>query len=347
MQANTHNRQISIAKGIGISLMVLGHSGCPDYLHNFIYCFHMVLFYYLSGFFFRDQKILDNARAYLWRKIRGLYWPYIKWSIIFILLHNFFYEIGFNDDYLSNQDIFVNIKRACRGYYQGEHFLGAYWFLMSLLRVILLFSAIIWLKHQLKIEIFDRIAVLCLFLIGVVSNELGFYLGIQRELMILPFFYMGYIMNKYNFTFTRLYKIISFCLCFPILLILSLFVSIEIGQNEFGPYYIYILSSLCGIFWVMALSEILAKEKIGAIFDRIGCVTLSIMTFHFLGFKILSAILIRIMGLSSCLLRVWPMPIELKSYWLLYFLVGLAFPVCILLLGEKIKTLIVLFFIHK
>lgn len=56
MQANTHNRQMSIAKGIGISLMVLGHSGCPDYLHNFIYCFHMVLFYYLSGFFSEIKK---------------------------------------------------------------------------------------------------------------------------------------------------------------------------------------------------------------------------------------------------------------------------------------------------
>lgn len=28
-------------KGIAIMLMVVGHSGCPSYLRNFIYLFHM------------------------------------------------------------------------------------------------------------------------------------------------------------------------------------------------------------------------------------------------------------------------------------------------------------------
>lgn len=32
-----HNSQISIAKAIGIILMVAGHSGCPEYMHDFIY----------------------------------------------------------------------------------------------------------------------------------------------------------------------------------------------------------------------------------------------------------------------------------------------------------------------
>ncbi|WP_262302074.1 hypothetical protein [Segatella hominis] len=32
-----HNKQISIVKGIGIILVVVGHSGCPEYLHTFIY----------------------------------------------------------------------------------------------------------------------------------------------------------------------------------------------------------------------------------------------------------------------------------------------------------------------
>lgn len=38
-------------KGIGIILVVIGHSGCPAYIHDFIYMFHMGLFFFASGKF--------------------------------------------------------------------------------------------------------------------------------------------------------------------------------------------------------------------------------------------------------------------------------------------------------
>jgi fucose 4-O-acetylase-like acetyltransferase len=42
---------IDIAKGIGIILVVVGHTSTPLYLHNIIYQFHMPLFFILSGLF--------------------------------------------------------------------------------------------------------------------------------------------------------------------------------------------------------------------------------------------------------------------------------------------------------
>ena len=41
---------IDSMRGIGIVLMVLGHSGFPG--TDFIYLFHMALFFMLSGWFF-------------------------------------------------------------------------------------------------------------------------------------------------------------------------------------------------------------------------------------------------------------------------------------------------------
>lgn len=43
-------------KGIGIILMVVGHSGCPIYIRNFIYLFHMGLFFYVSGKFLKVNR---------------------------------------------------------------------------------------------------------------------------------------------------------------------------------------------------------------------------------------------------------------------------------------------------
>ena len=40
------NNFLSTAKGIGIILMVMGHSGVPGDIDKFIYQFHMPLFFF-------------------------------------------------------------------------------------------------------------------------------------------------------------------------------------------------------------------------------------------------------------------------------------------------------------
>ena len=84
-----HKRDLTLdlAKAICIILMVIGHSGCPDYLHRFIYMFHMPCFFFISGYLLND-KYLTNLKTGLWRKIKGSYYPFVKWSVIFLLLHN-------------------------------------------------------------------------------------------------------------------------------------------------------------------------------------------------------------------------------------------------------------------
>ena len=42
---------ISITKGIAIILMVIGHAEAPELLTNFIYTFHMPLFFIAAGYF--------------------------------------------------------------------------------------------------------------------------------------------------------------------------------------------------------------------------------------------------------------------------------------------------------
>lgn len=66
-------------KGIAILLMVVGHSGCPSFLRNFIYLFHMGLFYYASGHFFKPCGI-DGILPFLKKKIVGLYIPFLMWG---------------------------------------------------------------------------------------------------------------------------------------------------------------------------------------------------------------------------------------------------------------------------
>jgi fucose 4-O-acetylase-like acetyltransferase len=73
---NPRNNYITVAKALGIIMMVIGHSGCPTILGNFIYFFHMPLFFVCSGFFFNE--IFEGAllKSFYIKRIKGLYIPY-------------------------------------------------------------------------------------------------------------------------------------------------------------------------------------------------------------------------------------------------------------------------------
>lgn len=83
---------VDIAKGLGILLVVLGHAirglfsahiASPDgwvgMLDEWIYSFHMPLFFFLSGLFL--ERAVNRPNAFISRA-QSIVYPYILWSII-------------------------------------------------------------------------------------------------------------------------------------------------------------------------------------------------------------------------------------------------------------------------
>lgn len=50
---------IDIAKGIAMILIIAGHSVCAGYVQNAIYSFHVPLFFFVSGYFFKKRNFSD------------------------------------------------------------------------------------------------------------------------------------------------------------------------------------------------------------------------------------------------------------------------------------------------
>lgn len=138
----THNNNITNLKALGIVLMVVGHSCCSiPYVVHYLYMFHMPLFFFASGYCFK-RRYLEEPFTFLKKRMGGAYLPFVKWSIIFLLLHNFFYEINiYNNEYgykgtVSHSYDFheaieriVNIVTIMT---DSEQLLGGFWFLRSL-----------------------------------------------------------------------------------------------------------------------------------------------------------------------------------------------------------------------
>ena len=150
------NEQLSILKGFGIILMVVGHSGAPDLLHDFVYLFHMSLFYYASGYFFKEAY-LSRKLEFVKKRVKGLYFPFLKYGIFFLLLHNVFFRFNiYNGEYGFQGG--ASFLYAASDYWEkflgllkfggAEQLLGAYWFLSSLFIVSILFLCLIYFADR-------------------------------------------------------------------------------------------------------------------------------------------------------------------------------------------------------
>ncbi|TKA93422.1 acyltransferase family protein [Halopseudomonas bauzanensis] len=83
------------AKALGIVLVVYGHvlrglhsAGIPmpetfyQLSDSIVYSFHMPLFFFLAGLFFRQSLAAKGARGMVFSKLDSIFYPYVLWSIL-------------------------------------------------------------------------------------------------------------------------------------------------------------------------------------------------------------------------------------------------------------------------
>ena len=75
---------IDIEKGLAIILMVIGHSALPQNLSNFIFAFHMPVFFILSGICSNYDK--DNFVIFTKKRLKSIILPFVAYSIIVLIL---------------------------------------------------------------------------------------------------------------------------------------------------------------------------------------------------------------------------------------------------------------------
>lgn len=75
--------QYDLLKGFGILLVLWGHINCPPIVKNIIYSFHMPLFFFVSGCFYKSDI---SFMSFTKKKIRQLLlpWSFFCFNIIFI-----------------------------------------------------------------------------------------------------------------------------------------------------------------------------------------------------------------------------------------------------------------------
>lgn len=125
-------KYLDIAKGIGIILVIMGHTGFLfDNLKTYFFSFHMPLFFVISGMLMNIKHEEDaDFKVLASKKIKALMIPYLSFSIIYIIV----YIITYNMNLVTKEDFIQSVIYMFTLY--GDSTL---WFLPALLIGELLF----------------------------------------------------------------------------------------------------------------------------------------------------------------------------------------------------------------
>lgn len=312
---------LDMAKGILIILMVAGHSGAPKWLESCIYSFHMPCFFMISGMLF-SYFYLDKPKAYIKKRIKGIWWPFVKWTWIFLIFHNLFYNFGVYNEPLTFQEM---VKKFVGIFFlmDVEQLLGGFWFLRSLF-----IAAVVCFLYYKFIGIKK----------GILAIGIAFFVGIAELLTVLKFqfyyfepvnilacayFMAGTLLAGIQIRSTKLKWFVS-CTALILLGCAPMYGKLEISTlNEVNmvPYFIQSLIISSGFLFMLNNFRYTGAAKYLA---YIGEKTIDILIFHFLAFRIVSLIKIYAFGLDMEKLKDFPVIPEYNSvFWIIYVILAL------------------------
>lgn len=148
---------IDSMRGIGIVLMVLGHSGFPG--TDFIYLFHMALFFMLSGWLF---SLRGGPVHFIKRKAVTLWLPFVLANTAFTVLNNLFLKLNIltSDErilqvpgnavttHVTVKDVIGRTVHWCV-FDGGTQLGGAMWFIQALFQVSILYALVEFILQRL------------------------------------------------------------------------------------------------------------------------------------------------------------------------------------------------------
>lgn len=340
---------MNIAKGIGICLIVLGHSFSEESnstIRSFVYLFHVPFFFIISGYFFKKQYI-DNPARLLVSRIKSLWVPFFYWSVFFILFHNFLFTI-----FVYSQDVsfsgssiqiysFLDIseKLIKLFFFKGsEQLLGAFWFLPCLFFTIIIFLIVNLFSKKIN----SKYIVVALSSLLFFCGNLLFFLDVKipvisydiRLYCITTFlYYIGFCYKKYENFVPMKFGLAAFS--FLILLFVNElnFIKIDsiystVGSLRYSILYL-VVTPILGTYCILYMSKLFQDNKKFKFFQKIGRLTIVILALHFLCFKFVSFVIVYLENLNINHIALFPVIPNHEEWFFAYTIAGICIPVAI------------------
>lgn len=358
MGMETRDKTIDVMKGIGVCLMVVGHSEAPKFLTQFIYLFHMLLFIMASGYFWKESNT-ENLRNFILKKIRSLWLPYAGVVSAYSVFHNILYRLyAYTDDVTVLQynpdfnliglwdktKILKTILFALIFRDNGiTQLANPMWFVGCLFQTIILYACVEYVLK--KIKLYNNLSQ---FLVATVFLMVGWYcsvhglglLGMARAMSCYSIFHLGRCIGKNDKKLERNVILFRGGVGLIILLILTGRVSIDLASHVYENPIILVIESLAG--WYFTYASAYCVTNINRQFISIGLQLISrkaiwILALHALAFKGINWIGTLVYHHPKCMIAGYFTSYSHIGYWwIAYSAAGIVLPLLIACIFEQV-----------
>jgi fucose 4-O-acetylase-like acetyltransferase len=297
---NTGNRQqatgrilwIDFAKVLGVWLVYLGHSNISSFATQYIYAFHMPLFFFISGYLEKDKNIgktlIHGIKTLIIPYVLLYMLKYLPWLLARIALHREMFERKSMIIELFFNPMAGIINAFGLNKADWTIVFGAAWFLITLFYIKILHAVIKKItKGKMIIYLVCNIPIIVLMII-LKNKGMGTILRITNVLMAFPFFSLGYYIKEMKPFASYLQKIENDNLLKILLGLMSFLIigfmswyngygsiaSIDYGKNIF----VYYVTAMLGIVLIIILSTYYKQKN--EIITILSNGTLFIMAFE-------------------------------------------------------------------
>lgn len=287
---NKENIKFRYLSAIAIFMIVNGHFGTHiltvDQLFPY-YSFHVVLFVFISGYFFKENKCL-KLNEFIGKKFKKLICPLYMYTTIFSLLYLILkawgVEWGFH--FTIKQLIFEPILST-----QALPFTYPMWFVSPL------FFCEVFMAVMYKFIPGGKLKDALIYIITAILNIAVYFLSkgnldsrviqvLLKSLFFTFFFQSGYIYKKYMEDNVKINSCIFLIILIFVKIILifinggnGIYVISNLDFTGCRYFFIPILISLCGILFWLTIADMLSSYE-DKLMISIGRNTYTIMAMH-------------------------------------------------------------------
>ena len=258
-------------KGLGMFLIFLGHVRLSNQnITHYIYSFHVPLFFFLSGLFFKQEYVSYGLLLFTKRAIRTRLVPYISFGLfaypIWVLFNlskkfNFYHGTIPASEHLLRP--LAGMLCGISGWLDPNPLL---WFLSCLFATEILFFCIASVTRNRPFLLPILVACSLIGYLNSIYSPIRLPFSLDVAFMSVVFYGIGFISRGYALHRT-----------FPPALGLSLFVvgatlsylnqSINMNSNYYGNYLLFYVSSFSSIYAYMSLAR---NTRVLNLFSFIG-----------------------------------------------------------------------------
>ncbi|MEI7676034.1 MAG: acyltransferase family protein [Bacteroidales bacterium] len=250
---------IDIAKGIAISMVILGHIIVDENYTRYIYAFHLPVFFFISGVFCkpeRYQSLVSFARI----KAKTLLIPYVSLYLLSLI-----YWVT-----VESRTPFVVDLRTIKGLFYATdngwmYPNGALWFLPALFVTEVLF----YLTYKINHGKYPLLPILIGFAaVGSLLSYFGAFrlpFGINSSFMAVFFLGIGYLLKKQALNIDNRPNLISLLIALLLFLIMGCFAVLnqkpDMDYVKYGNPLLFILAAFSGIVATLYFSKGISPNR--------------------------------------------------------------------------------------